>query len=96
MNMPNNFAKTRDIENPYATYRVDNPDNGMYFEWRVLKAWQTRESEKKKPYGRWFCAVKSPMTYGSWEMGDVYANEILEVNPKLIQAEAQWIERMES
>ncbi len=94
--MPNNFAKTRDIEKPYATYRVDNPDNGMYFEWRVLKAWQTRESEKKKPYGRWFCAVKSPMTYGSWEMGDVYANEILEVNPKLIQAEAQWIERMES
>lgn len=94
--MPNNFAKTRDIENPYATYRVDNPDNGMYFEWRVLKAWQTRESEKKKPYGRWFCAVKSPMTYGSWEMGDVYANEILEVNPELIQAEAQWIERMES
>ena len=94
--MPNNFAKTRDIEKPYATYRVDNPDNGMYFEWRVLKAWQTRESEKKKPYGRWFCAVKSPMTYGSWEMGDVYANEILKVNPKLIQAEAQWIERMES
>jgi len=94
--MPNNFAKTRDIEKPYATYRVDNPDNGMYFEWRVLKAWQTRESEKKKPYGRWFCAVKSPMTYGSWEMGDVYANEILEVNPELIQAEAQWIERMES
>jgi hypothetical protein len=94
--MPNNFAKTRDIENPYATYRVENPYNGMYFEWRVLKAWQTRESEKKKPYGRWFCAVKSPMTYGSWEMGDVYANEILEVNPKLIQAEAQWIERMES
>ena len=94
--MPNNFAKTRDIEKPYATYRVDNPDNGMYFEWRVLKAWQTRESEKKKPYGRWFCAVKSPMTYGSWEMGDVYVNEILEVNPELIQAEAQWIERMES
>lgn len=94
--MPNNFAKTRDVENPYATYRVENPDNGMYFEWRVLKAWQTRASEKKKPFGRWFCAVKSPMTYGSWEMGDVYANEILEVNPELIQAEAQWIERMES
>ena len=92
----NNFAKTRDIENPYATYRVDNPNNGMYFEWRVLKAWQTRESEKKKPYGRWFCAVKSPMTYGSWERGDVYANEILDLNPELIQAEAQWIERMES
>jgi hypothetical protein len=36
------------------------------------------------------------MTYGSWEMGDVYANEILELNPELIQAEAQWIERMES
>lgn len=92
----NKFAKTRDIEKPYATYRVDNPNNGMYFEWRVLKAWQGRESEKKKPYGRWFCAVKSPMTYGSWERGDVYANEILELNPELIQAEAQWIERMES
>ena len=58
----NKFAKTRDIEKPYATYRVENPSNGMYFEWKVLKAWQGRESEKKKPYGRWFCAVKSPMT----------------------------------
>ena len=60
--MPNKFAKTRDIEKPYATYRGENPSNGMYFEWKVLKAWQGREAEKKKPYGRWFWAVKSPMT----------------------------------
>jgi len=94
--MPNNFAKTRDIEKPYATYRVENPSNGMYFEWKVLKSWQTRESEKKKPYGRWFCAVQSPMTYGSWERGDVYVSDILELNPTLIQADPEWVERMES
>jgi len=94
--MPNNFAKTRDIEKPYATYRVENPNNGMYFEWKVLKAWQTRKSEQSKPYGRWFCAVQSPMTYGSWERGDVYVSDILELNARLIQADPEWVERMES
>ena len=94
--MPNNFAKTRDIKKPYATYRVENPSNGMYFEWKVLKAWQTRKSEQSKPYGRWFCAVQSPMTYGSWERGDVYVSDILELNPQLIQADPEWVERMES
>lgn len=91
----NTFGKTRDIEKPYATYRVENPMNGMYFEWKVLKAWQSRDAEKKKPYTRWHCAVQSPMTYGSWERGDVYVDEILDLNPKLIQAEPEWIERME-
>ena len=27
---------------------------------------------------RWFCAVKSPTTYGSWEYGDTYVKDIKE------------------
>ena len=33
----NPFGKSTKPENAYATYRVDNPANGMYFEWKVLK-----------------------------------------------------------
>lgn len=85
----NPFAKTVDVDNAYATYRVENPSNGMYFEWKVLKAWQGRDKEDTKPYSRWFCAVKSPMTYDSWEMGDVYVSEIKQL-ADLIHATPEW------
>lgn len=88
------FKKTRPIDEPYAIYRVENPNNGMYFEWKVLKAWQSRASELKNEAARWFCAVQSPMTYGSWERGDCYVSEILDLNPTLVWAEPEWIERM--
>lgn len=66
--------KTRKVENPYEVYRSNLlPD----WEWRVLKKYQNPEDEAKNEYARWFCAVKSPMTYGSWEYGDVYVREIL-------------------
>ena len=36
--MPKNqFGKSRQVDNAYATYRIDNPSNGMYFEWKILK-----------------------------------------------------------
>lgn len=69
--MKNKCLKSRPLDNPYAIY-ISNllPD----WEWRVLKKWQVDDN---KPYARWFCAVKSPMTYGEWEYGDVYVSEIL-------------------
>jgi len=71
----NECSKTRPVEQPYEVYRSDYlPD----WEWRVLKKYQSPEQEKKNPYARWFCAVKSPMTYGEWEYGDTYVREILE------------------
>jgi len=67
--MKNTQLKTRPVENPYEIWQA----NGGQWEWRVLKKWQANDS---KPYARWFCAVRSPFTYDSWEYGDVYVAEI--------------------
>jgi len=62
-------AKSRKVEEPYEVWM--SPDRS--WEWRILKKWQ---GDDDKPYARWFCAVKSPMTYGSFELGDVYVSDI--------------------
>jgi hypothetical protein len=36
----------------------------------------SHNKEAANPYARWFVAVKSPDTYGSWEYGDTYVSEI--------------------
>jgi len=68
----NECAKSRKVDNPYEIWTHD----AAGFEWRVLKKYQNVENEAKNEYARWFCAVKSPMTWGSWEYGDVYVKEI--------------------
>ena len=88
--MKNLFGKSREIKNAYATYRVDNPSNGMYFEWKILKTYQVINNEDKNQYARWFTACKSPMTYDRWEYGAAYISEIMSVNPKLIDATEEW------
>lgn len=68
--MKNTMAKTRPLEDPYEVWiRGD-------WEWRVLKKWQ---ADDNKQYARWYCAVKSPYTYGSYEYGDVYVSEVKEL-----------------
>ena len=67
----NECNKTRDIDNHYEIWK--GPAN---FEWRVLKKYQSPENEAKNDYARWFCAVKSDMTYGSFELGDTYVSDI--------------------
>jgi hypothetical protein len=64
----NTMLKTRKVNDPYEVYRAGG------WEWRVLKKWQ---ADDEKPYARWFCAVQSPFTYGSYDMGDCYAADIL-------------------
>lgn len=66
--MANVAGKMRKLDNPYASW--------AYGEWefRLLKAWQAKQD---KPYARWFMGVKSPMTYGKWELGDGYVAEYL-------------------
>jgi len=71
----NLMNKTRPVENPYEIWR--SPDGT--WEWRVLKKWQKPSKEKNNPFSRWFCAVRSPNTYGSWEYGDTYAREVQSV-----------------
>lgn len=46
--------------------------------WKVWKKYQKPELEAKNEYARWFCSVSSPMTYGGYDMGDVYVKEIKE------------------
>lgn len=79
--MNNLCGKTRKVNEPYAVYRNDSG-----WEWRVLKKWQADDKEPgnrfaspktANPYARWFCAVKSPMTHGSYDLGDVYVLEVI-------------------
>lgn len=70
MSEKNLCGKTRKVDKPYEIWM--RPD----WEWRVLKKWQSPSKEKTNQYARWFCAVKSPMTYGDYEYGDVYVNDI--------------------
>lgn len=64
-------AKTRDKDNPYEVWRSYDDS----WEWRVLKKWQTDDN---KDFARWFCAVKSPFTYGGFELGDCYVRDIVQ------------------
>jgi hypothetical protein len=73
--MKNPFGKTAKIDNPHMIFKSFDGS----WEWRVLKTYQTPEKEKENPYARWYCAVKSPMTYGTFDMGDVYVAEIKKV-----------------
>jgi len=86
----NKFGKSVDVANAYATYRIDNPKNNMYFEWKILKTYQVKDNEDKNQYARWMTACKSPMTYDSWEYGDAYISEIMSVKPKLLSATDDW------
>ena len=70
--MKNECGKTRPQDNPYEIWTsLDGT-----WEWKVLKKYQAPDKEAYNEYARWFCAVKSPFTYGSYELGDVYVREI--------------------
>ena len=73
--MKNPFGKTVKVEAPYAVYKSHRLPG---WEWRVLQTHQIKANEVKNPYASWFCAVKSPFTYSSWEYGDTYIVDILD------------------
>ncbi len=69
----NECNKTRDVNDPYETW-VSHDGS---WEWRVLRKYQKPSLEAKNRYARWFCAVKSPFTMGSYDMGDTYATDVI-------------------
>ena len=71
--MKNQCGKMVKIENAYENWQCGD------WIWKVLKKYQNPEQEAKNPYARWMCAVQSPYTYGGWDYGDVYVNEIKNV-----------------
>ena len=85
--MKNECAKTRPQDNPYEIWVNDSG-----WEWRVLKKWQVDDN---KPYARWFCAVKSPYTYGSFELGDVYVSDIKQNATRLEVCPSSYCEEQE-
>jgi hypothetical protein len=60
--MANPFAKTRDVDNPYAIYKGYIDGIGE-IEIRVLRRYKhSVKSEKLNRYSRWFTAAKSNAT----------------------------------
>jgi hypothetical protein len=62
--MPNPFAKTRKLHEPYAIFI-----NNQGWEWRILKTYKQPSSEAKDKFARWYVAATSPMT---WERVGVW------------------------
>jgi hypothetical protein len=63
----------------------------MGWEWRILKTYKQPANEAKDPYARWFVAAKSEHTYGSFELGDTYRQEVVSYG-RLVAAEPEWLE----
>jgi len=76
------FGKSRPVEKPYAIYKHGD------WEFRVLKTY--KHPEKEDMYSRWLVAAKSPNTFGSWEYGDTYCQDIK--NLPLVLADEGWLE----
>lgn len=66
----NPAAKMRPADKPYASWTCA----GGRFEYRLHKSYQ---NDNAKTYARWMVAVRSPYTFGSWELGDEYVEEAL-------------------
>jgi len=86
--MPNPFAKSRPAQSPYAIYRAGD------MIWHVAKTYKQPSSETKDPYARWFVWAKSDATFGSFEGGDTYRQEVIRYG-HLVAAEPAWLESMQ-
>lgn len=85
----NPFGKGRKQDAPYAIYT-----SHMGWEWRILKTYKQPANEAKDTYARWFVAAKSPHTYGSFELGDTYRRDVLQLS-RLVAAEPEWMASMQ-
>ena len=97
MTKKNPFSKSISIEKflvgkemPYATYQARSSDLGV-ITIAILKTYKKPDNCKADPYSRWFTAAKSDATYGSWDYGDHYADEILN-NFQMISCSPEWKE----
>jgi len=71
----NLLGKARKTDTPYAIYKGQGPFGET--EMRLLKTYSIPANEVKNQYARWFVAVKTPMTYGSYDMGDSYIRDAI-------------------
>jgi hypothetical protein len=85
----NPFGKGRKQDAPYAIYA-----NPMGWEWRVLKTYKQPANEAADRYARWFVAAKSDHTWGDFELGDTYRQDVVSFG-RLVAAEPEWLEAMQ-
>ena len=77
---PNLCKKQRKVDDPYEVWKsVDGT-----WEWRVLSKQRSPSNEAKDPYSTWFVGVKSPYTYGRYELGSDYAHSIMKNAVKVV------------
>ena len=72
------IRKTHPIDKPYSIY-TNNPFHHEGVDTWIWIVLQKHQKDDNKRYARWFCAVKSSMTHGSWEYGDCYVSDIKSV-----------------
>ena len=84
----NPFGKGKTIDTPYATYKGDGPFGRTTV--KVLKTYQHPDKEKINPYARWFVAVSSDWTYGSFDYGDSYIHEAI-MGLELVESTPEWV-----
>lgn len=66
-------GKMRKVEDPYEIWESYDGT----WQWKVLKKYQAEDKEAANPYARWLCAVSSPFTHGSYDMGDTYVADVV-------------------
>jgi len=71
----NLMGKSRDKENPYATFEGFGPFGETVV--HVLKSYQKPHKELSNQYARWFVAVKTDHTFGSYDFGDSYLQDVV-------------------
>ena len=71
----NLLGKSRPVQDPYAIYEGYGPFGNT--EMRLIKTYQVPANECKNEYAKWMIAVKSDMTYGSYDMGDSYIRDAI-------------------
>ena len=93
----NSCNKERDKENPYATFKLVEPNDvwGTHAEVRVLKCWGSPKTFlDNKSTLRVLTCIKSEATHGTWEYGDMdwLALGMLIIDGKLveIQRDVEW------
>ena len=87
----NPFGRTVQREDAYATYVGSGPTEG--WTWYVCKTYQHPDNEDGM--SRWFCYVSSPHTFGGFDLGDVYRQDVLG-NAHLHLAKHEWHEAMKA
>lgn len=71
----NLLGKSRTKDNPYATFEGEGPFGNTTV--HLLKTYQKPAKELENAYARWFVAVSSDFTYGSYDIGDSYLRDVI-------------------